>query len=344
MSNLSTNMGSFIKTHVPLTNKGPRNKHLVPEVALRSQRILRVAAKEEKQAFQVHPIYCAYYKKLRNGRQCTCRVESIKRDVDKTSQDGAIQLADFLIDTPRLMPAKDNCPICFDSGFVGGYDRTGAFTLTLDYTYQHTTEIVRVEKDRPYIFRPADKEGYVSWKVKIPKYFDSVLDVAIRWDQEPLEWRIDVNGIAMSEEVLLESRNDEVDINLYMKDADNQKAGVYCVFITLKVSDDSLIPSNFPNISTSLTADFNVVNEITSPQSVYFDSTLDKVETTDLFIDTRFMRLWRVLEIEHNRPYDEAIDYRTQSRLVRDFETNHLLPNKLIAGKYPISNLYTFVV
>jgi len=339
-----TNTGSFIKVFNPNTAKGPRNKHLVPEVSLRAQRILRRAAEEENQAFTVHPIYTHYYKRLTHGKQCTCRIESLSRDSSKTALNNSMQLADFLVNVPQILPTKDNCPICFDSGFVGGYSRLGAFTITLDSTTRYTTSKVRLEKKRPYIFRPSDKAGYVNWEIKIPKYFKSVLDVAVRWDIEPKEWDLKIEGNLVDEDNIIAEKNSTANITLSMKDGDNLAAGAYCVFIVLEVADSNLLPANFPNISTSLTADYNVTNEITSPQSVYLDNSIQKVDTTDLFIDTRFRRVWRILEIEHNAPFNEPIDWKTSARLVRDFEATHMVPNKLIVSKYPISGKYTFVV
>ena len=328
-----------------ISKKDPRNRHLVPEVNLRTKRYMEVAALEENNAFTVHPIYCAYYKKLNHGRLCTCREDQINKDIQETAEQKPIAIADFLLNVPQLLPTRDNCPICFDVGFVGGYQRMGSISHVLDYTFPaKTSGGVRVEKSRPYIFRPSDKIGKVTWNLRIPKYFDRIEDVAIRWMQEPKEWALIINNNEFNKDEIEVNKNMVVDIELSMRDANNPDAGCYAIFMVFGISEDVLIKANFPNLTKSLTADFNITNEIQSPQPVYFSSELDRCDSTDLFIDTRFHRLWRVLEIETNAPYGKVIDYKTNARVIKDFERAYLVPNKLLAGKYPMIDFYTFVI
>jgi hypothetical protein len=339
---ISTTVGRFVPN---FPSKDPRNRHLIPEVSTRAERILKGVVSEENAAFGIHSIYCAYYHKVRNGKPCTCKVDRLDNDIKTTEVNKSIKLSDFLLDVPQLLPVKDNCPICHDTGFVGGYERIGTFQTILDYTYSFSLSKVRVEKSRPYVFRPNNETGSVTWSVTIPKYFTSALDVVIVWDEEPEEWSLTLEGLSITAELLEQSKNDTVDITLNMKDGNNEKAGCYCVYLIFRTTDDYLIPGDFPNITKSLTADFNIMNEIQSPQTVNFDNSIGKCYTSDLFIDTRYYKTWRVIEFEENAPFENTIDFRTQARVVKDFEKHLLMPTKLISQSYKdITNSYTFVI
>lgn len=338
---ISTSLGRFT-SQTKFSNKGPKNKHLVPEVHLRAKRLLEISAQEENSAFEVHPIFVCYYRKLKNGKQCTCQIESIDRDTTKQEK-SSISLSDFLINTPTLLQTKDNCPICFNTGFIGGYERLGCFSHILDSTSNFETSNISLEKSRPYIFRPNNKEGHITWNIIIPKYFEHIEDLAIRWDIEPSEWRLELNGSIVTSDVLEAEKGNEVEFTLYMREPRSKQSGFFSIFIIYNVAN-SLIPANFPNITESLTADMNIVQDINTPQSVYFDNTLKQIYTTDMFIDTRYQKIWRVLEIENNDPFSQVIDHKTTCRVCRDFEENYLIPNKLLIGKYPIKDLYTFIL
>jgi len=341
---ISTAVGNFVPGFP--VNRDPRNKHLIPEVSVRAERILKGVAKEENSAFAMHSVYCCYYHKLKNGRPCTCRYDRLEVDVERTAEDKAIVLSDFLLNVPQLVPDGDSCPICLDTGFVGGYERTGTFSIVLDPTLAHnTTAGVRLEKSKPYVFRPSNVSGDITWTITIPTYFTNVTDVAIRWDEEPEEWSVKLDNVTLTEDLLEDSKGEEVTIKFSMTDGSNKAAGMYCIFLVFNVSDSYLISSNFPNIETTLTGDMNIVNDITSPQSVYFDDAVGDCLTTDLFLDTRWNKLWRVVSLETNAPYENIIDRKTQSRIVRDFEKHLMIPNKLLVGYYnKISDYYTFVI
>ena len=316
-----------------------RNKHLTPEVSLRAKRLLHTAALEENSAVVVHDIPMAYYKRNVFGRQCTCNIERIEKDVIEKASD-ILSLNDFILDVPKLFPTQNNCPICYDTGFVGGYERWNCFTLTLDSTLTNTRDLL-YESTRPYVFRCSDKDNAIVWNVDIPKYFEQVLDVVICWEEEPAHWNLKIDSTNFTVGVLEASQNDNVDIVLTMRDTDNPKAGLYCIFLVFELSD-SLISGDFPNLTKSLTADFNVMDELAAI-TVNIDNKVTSIATSDVLLDMRHNRLWRITEYEENNPYGSPIDWRLQCRPVKGFEKNLFVPNKNLLQNYNPQN-YTYII
>ncbi len=325
---------------------GVRNAHLKVEARKHTKRVVERAVEETKVAFQVNPTWCAYYKRLTSGRRCTCKEESrIDNYEDKYKTEG-LNLSDFLINVPQLVPTDDVCPICFNTGFVGGYGRLGSINMCFDYTNASTYSKIVVNKERPYWFNcKTNKPAYIEWEVIIPTYFKDITDIAIRWKEEPRNWSLLLNGSAISKELLFNSIGQTVTLRLEMKDGSSKGIGLYAMFITFSVNDNYLVPSNYPEITRSASGEMNIVNEISSPQSVYFDTHVTQVDNTDLFIDQRWRRLWRVVEVLDKIPMEDIkIYWETQARLVRDWELYYTLPNKTIRGIYKSAEVYSFIM
>lgn len=334
---------SMFRLNPKVSDKDPRNRHLIPEVSLRTERILDGVIKESANAFAVNPIPVVLYKKLDHGRNCSCKSQAIDKDKTNAELSSNLSLNDFLVKIPTLLPTKDSCPICFDVGYVSGYARKGAMTVVLDSTLKNTvSNSVQIKKERPFWYMATNVLGKVSWNLTIPRYFTSVLDVVIRWKKEPTVWKLEVNNQTITSDLLDSLKGEQVTFSLKMKDSSGE-AGIYAVFIVFEISTKDY-PADFPNLARSLTGDMNIVNEITTPITVIFNAQVEKLNTTDIFLDTRYYRMWRILEINHTDPMKKVIQLETQSRMVRDFETSYFLPNKLIAKNYYNYENYTFVV
>jgi hypothetical protein len=140
-----TTTSGLAKPNVP---RPARNKHLIPEVTTRSKRILSAAAEEMDVANSVVDRKAEYYRRKKSGKECTCRISSVERNKDEAKQEGT-SLVDYLLYNDTLENV-DICPICFNTGYVGGYDRVGVNTLTLDSTERYRLDKVDLVKERPY--------------------------------------------------------------------------------------------------------------------------------------------------------------------------------------------------
>ena len=150
-----------------------RNTHLIPEARLRSKKILESIALEEVNSFDYYPQSVEFWRRLKSGRQCTCSSESINREIEKKESDN-LSLSDFLLlFKSDLGSTQDFCPICFNTGFVGGYHKIGTYSIILDSTGSQINNI-NIEQSRPYVFRPTNILGIIQWEITIPKFFSKV--------------------------------------------------------------------------------------------------------------------------------------------------------------------------
>jgi hypothetical protein len=324
-----------------LPQRDARNARLNPEVQTIVKQDLDIVTKEEVEAFKVNPTLIAYYKRRYNGRRCTCTTGSMADKEEAAIVNRGMSIDEFLVDIPALFPHRDNCPVCFDTGFVGGYERIGCHTIVLDYLAPHTASKLEVVTKRPYWLKATSSTGTVSWTLTIPRYFVSLQDIVIRWNEEPRSWALLLNGSPISESLLEANKGNEVTLTLRMKDGNNKNAGVYAVFIVLSLVDDPFVKGDFPNVTRSITSDDYTIDSIVNPIQVNLSNRVNKVEATDLFIDTRFKQIWRLLEIMHNEPIDKVVIHReAQCRRVKAFELYYMLPNKLIQGVYDVPQSY----
>ncbi len=338
MPNVYTNLKGFAKI------RGPgkvRNAHLIPEVTLRSKRILQQAQEEEERALDYYPNSIEYYKLLINGRRCTCKEEKIEFDQEKQKDAGA-SLDDFLFQHNLSLPDKDYCPLCFGNTYVGGYYKLGSSLIVLDATLTNRPYRTNLIKEKPYYFKPNNKWGYIKWRVSLPKYYDDITDVAIKWKEEPNEWEFLLNDEPVTKDLLLASKGQSVDFKVRMKDSINDNAGFYGVFIYFKISRVA-IQADMPRHTVSYVGELNVIDETQNIITINFDKSIREVNTTDLVVDQNGL-LYRIIECEKINPMAINIASSCQARLVRAFEKYFLLPNKILYSTYNIKELYTFII
>jgi len=327
-----TQLSGFSK----IKSKQGRNTYLIPEVQLRSKRILEGASQELVSAINFYPKTVELYKRLENGRQCSCTNKAIEKEKEDTS---ALFLSDFVLNfNGSLNENLDECPICFGSGLVGGYNRVGCYGMILDSTLANISTIDKT-LDPPYYYRPNNKLNTVSWEIEIPKYFKRIACIAIKWKEEPSEWSFTIDNNPYSNSYLLSRKGETVTFSLSMKDGNNANAGLYCIFIQLVISNEN-IPADMPRITQAYTGELNISDEPQGNITVNFDKSSGTLSTKDVIIDD-LGYIWRILEIENINPMNVSIGYTCQARLCRNFENYFILPSKTINKMY--SHSYTFV-
>jgi len=321
------------------TQPNSRNNHLIPEAQLRSRRMLEAASNELTSAIKFYPKTVELYHRLSNGRTCSCTSRKVEDEI-KSKEDEGLNLSDFILSFDgKLNPTLENCPICFGTSFVGGYNRVGGMLLTLDSTLSPNMSLVTRSSEPPFYFIPCNKRGTVSWEVTVPSYFSKVLDVAIKWKEEPKEWTFLLDGLEYSNSILESKKGEVVTFSIQMKEGTNINAGLYCIFIQLSIGE-SLIHADMPRITKAYTGEMNITDEPQSNLTINFDKSAGKLSTKDVVIDD-LGYIWRILEIEEINPMDVNIGFTCQARICRDFESYFLLPSKIINKFYKHS--YVFV-
>lgn len=325
-------------------NTGPkqqRNTHLLTEIQTRSKRIFKQASLETVTTFEAYPTVVQYFHWPKSGRECSCQSKAQERKQEAKKQQGLVW-DDFVVSIVSGETVNNRCPLCFSSGIAGGFRRAGADLIMLDSTLPYTVSGIYKEDQRPAIFRPVVTWGEINWTVNLPRYAQEVVNCAIRWEEEPEEWEFLINGSAVTNTRIMGALGTEATFTLRMKDGYNLSAGLYGIFLYLKVSD-IVIHCDLPLQKYDYGgSEFNRVNEPETGIQANFSSKVGEMSTKDLFV-TEEGQAYRILSYEKGSPYDVNIYYTTTVRTVKKFETFLMVPSKVLEAEYN-SKLYTFVL
>lgn len=315
--------------------KNARNSTLMPEVRLRSKRILKGAAQELSNSLSFYPKNVELYKRLENGRACSCTKKKAEVVIQEAS---SLFLSDFVLKFDgKLTETLNECPICFGTGFVGGYNRSGCYQIVLDSTLANVSTLEQT-LDPPYYFKPNNKVKRVSWDVILPKYFGKVVTVAIKWKEEPEQWSFTVDNNEYTNSYIMSRNGEKVTFTMTLKDSSNINAGMYCIFIQLAIGTET-VNADMPRVITSYTGEMNISDEPQNNITINLGN-VGKLSTKDVIIDD-LGYIWRILEVESLNPMNVEMGYICQARLCRNFESYFILPSKIINKLYTHS--YVFV-
>lgn len=331
-----TNLHGITKAKVPRT---ARNNHLVPEVSTVIKRTLTGAAQEMNKAISAVNTLCEYYSILTSGRRCSCTLDkdpTLNKEVEDT-----LNLQDFILGIQSQLPStQEFCPICFGNKYVGGYKRSGCDTLVLDASLSHRLDKLNLVKELPYWFKPKNTLGRVTWKVQIPAYAEDVLNIAIRWKEEPAYWKFTIDDEKVTKQAILDRIGTLATFQMQIKDSSTEHAGLYAVFLQLQLNSKHLIQCDMPRITTSYTGPMNIVDESQDTITINFDNSVSP--TTRDVVVTQDGRIYRITEVERGDPAGISIFSTCQARLVRNFERYYTLPSKVLLNTFPDLN-YTFL-
>lgn len=339
-------MGVYSNTSGLAKAKGPakiRNRHLIPESTTRGKRILDSAVEEEVSALEWYSTTAEYWIKLTSGRLCSCQDKTVEVEIEEREKDGGLSLRDFIMTNDLSLPARDFCPICFGNKYVGGYSRFGVDTIVLDATAKpRASSTIELVKELPHWYRPTNQTGSVTWNFFVPKYFDSLGDIAIRWHEKPTTWSIKIDGSPFSRSLLDSSKGNKIALTIDMKDSTNKNAGVYAIFLQFIVKDPNIrIDAPRQTISYG-SGDWGTLDSVQGEQTINVDRQIEHPHTSDLIVDSNGI-LWRPIEIEKGNPFGKTIFNTMQCRKVQPFELYYIVPSLAVSRIYNKNTNLTFI-
>jgi hypothetical protein len=326
----------------PNLNHAGRNVHLLPEIHARAKRMLVQASKEMINANSsvVLNRTCEIWKAKLSGPTCTCTLKSDEATKER-SKDSYLDLKSFLI-TKEISPAKvkESCHICYGTGFVGGYDLQGASTTVLDCSSEPSLKEATLVRERPWWVKASSKSK-VSWLTVIPKYIVDVYGVLIKWKEEPNKYRLFIEDELLTRESLLNYAGKRVSITLEMKDSSKKEAGVYAIFLVF-ATGSTQVNVDIPNFTRSFSGTLRVWSEIQESITANFDSRVNNLTPMDIFVIQEGF-IYRIVEVESNKPLDVVISWNCQCNLVRQQAWYYHIHSKLVLNQYTLPNT-TFIV
>lgn len=334
-----------------LMNPSPRitarNSHLIPEIYLRSKRILRKAQEEMIMANSVVRRMVELWQKMKSGTACTCRQDlEFHKDTERCEQ-GVPDIATFLLEgNLRLLNEKEFCPICYGTGIEGGYNLFGTVSVMLTANNPHISigKGLSLKKGSPYTIHCAHS-GKVGWIFDLPRYFTQAHTIVLYWNKVPENYNLYLNDKEFNIDIfntLGQLPNPEkVKLVLEIEDTSGE-VELYYIRLILKISRNTLVSVDLPNYTYNYTGDLNVQGERQTTVTANFDASSGEISVADLFYLDDDGTGWRVIENEVINPLDVLISNNTTCRLIRSFETEYLLPSKSALKKYPMPN-YSFL-
>lgn len=334
----NTNTSGLFRSRV----LGGRNQHLLPEIHLRAKRMLLQAQQEHINAnSSVVMRLCEVWKAKRTGAACSCTKKAMEAEKEKAS-DSYLDLKNFLL-TKELVPSKfkERCPICFGTGIDGGYDLQGTQLVTLDASNLQKTKEATVVKERPWWVETPSKSSQASWLVTLPKYVEGIYGVCIKWKLKPKKFSLELNGEPLSDQRLLAHSGQRVTITLKVKDGNTEGLGVYGIFMYFTIGS-TMVNVDIPNWTVNFSSGLRMWEEVQETLTANFDARVNSLTPQDIFILNEGF-IYRIVEIENNRPLDVNISWNCQANLVRPNQHYYILPSKLALTKYACEDT-TFVV
>lgn len=321
---------------------GGRNQHLLPEIHARAKRMLLQAQQEHINAnSSVVMQLCEIWKMKRTGASCSCTKKSIEAE-KKEAEDSYLDLKHFLL-TKELVPAKvaERCPLCFGSGFLGGYDLQGTQLVVLDATNVYKMKESSIVKERPWWIATPAKMSRASWLITIPKYIQDVYGVCIKWKEKPKNFSVDINDEPLTVGSLLANAGKRVTISIRVKDANVDNLGLYGIFFYFVIGS-VMVNVDLPNWTRNFSGSLRIWEEVQETVTANFDARVSNLTPQDLFILKEGF-IYRITEVESNRPLEVNISWNCSANLVRPNQHYYILPSKVALTRYPCENT-TFLV
>ena len=319
-----------------------RNQHLLPEVHARAKLMLLQAQQEHINAnSSVVMQLCEVWKLKRTGAACTCTKDVINATQEER-RDNYLDLQSFL-QTKKFLPSSttERCPLCFGTGILGGYDLQGTQVVVLDASTVSRFKESAVVQERPWWIETPTKGSKVSWLVTIPKYIQGVYGVCVKWKTIPQKYTVDVNGDPISEGILLANAGKRVTVTVTIKDASTPDLGLYGVFLYF-VTGSTSVNVDIPNWTKSFSGGLRIWEEVQESLTANFDARVNNLTPQDVFILNEGF-IYRIVEVDCNKPLGVTISWNCQANLVRPNQTYYILPSKASLSKYPCEDT-TFVV
>lgn len=321
---------------------GGRNQHLLPEIHARAKRMLLQAQQEMINAnSSVVMQLCEVWRIKRNGAACSCTKEAIEAEVEE-SKDSYLDLKAFLMNK-ELTPLskKERCPVCFGSGFSGGFDLQGATLVTLDALNVGKMKNAAIVEAQPWWIETTTGESRVSWYVTIPKYAVDVYGVCIKWKNEPTDYSVELNGEPISAGGLIACAGKRVKITVRVRDGKTKDAGIYAIFLYF-VTGSTLVNVDLPHWTKGFSGSLRIWEEVNESVTANFDARVKNLTPQDIFILKEGF-IYRIVEVEYNRPLEVNISWNCQANLVRPNQHYYILPSKMSLSMYPCPNT-TFIL
>lgn len=297
---------SIVSKHNITTKAPSRTDQLVPSTSIvaKNQLVPQIQRLQHNSITVDNRDIYFYFKKV-IGRECSCTVEN--------------------------NVAEGKCPICFKTGWVGGFDKFGTVTEILDVTRPlASTNLVCDYTQRPVTLTLRKDEVWGAAYFDIEMHENTgALDLLqiIDWRTEGANIQYYVaNGTGwdiLTEDTLtgkLKQLKIRIKIEFSRLSKTVSAPKLTCVRIRYNVREKLTLISDWPHPKNSRAlSEYGIYNQWTTSE-INMDNTIPIITPEDWCYRTDRNERWKIIESDRTDPLQLDIGWNLTARLIHDFE------------------------
>jgi len=245
-----------------------------------------------------------YFKKIQ-GRECSCTKEN--------------------------NVAEGKCPICFKTGWVGGFDKFGTQTEILDITHRFNSVNLRGDYTQRPVSLGLDKDsiyGMAIFNMEVrqnTKELDLLQIIDFRPDGANIVYSIfdGINWVGLTEDTLtaqLGQPNLQIKVEFTRLNASIPAPRLTCIRIRYNLRNKLELNSDWPHPKNSRAlSEYGIFNQWTTAE-VNLDNIIPVVTPEDWIYRSDRNERWKIIESDRNDPLQLNIGWNLTARLIHAFE------------------------
>jgi hypothetical protein len=252
-----------------------------------------------------------YYFKKVQGRECSCVKEN--------------------------ETAEGKCPICYKTGWVGGYDKFGTHTEILDITARHSSFNILgdyTQRPVPMLLEKDQIFGSMTFDLEL-RQNNGALDLLQILDYQPEGSSIKyfimqgLSWVQLTPESLTGQLNQhaiKIKVDMSRLNLNFPSPKLTAIRIRYNLRDELMIHSDWPHPKNSRAlSEYGVFNQWQSCE-INMDDTIPVITPEDWVYRSDRNERWKIIESDRYDPLTLTIGWNLTARLVQPFEIYHTFP------------------
>jgi len=280
------------------------------------EELIPIIAKKARNATNVIPVWIEYFQRLKSGRRCSCW--TVEED-------------------PQGL-----CQVCMGSGIVGGFNKRGTRTISIDATYPNVSganvEVDYTHPSRPYCYSLLPTAVYGTMEFTIPITQNvGILDVLQINDYQPpgtkieylIKLPLEADYVTLTEENLQNRlHNDTIQVKIIFKrhTPEAPLPKLQNIRISYKLLRITAVRADTPRVTESMTLEeFGIIESWTTVH-FYLDNTIKNINNEDFVVNLQDSTRWKVIDYSDNKPLGLLTSWDITCRKIQDTETYMKIP------------------
>jgi hypothetical protein len=275
--------------------------------------------KKAKNAIETDPKYFYYFQRKLAGRRCSCW-------------------------SAETTPSGD-CKICWGTGTVGGFNKWGTYSHTIDWTHPRLNLVGLVpnfllEGDTRPVYLSLDEGvllGYAETEIDVMNNTQMVDLIQLLYSgvtakssvKGYIKTDIDGRWVILNENNLsirLARKKIKVRVEI-SRDYPELESPLFCnLFLRYNLRKEIRIMADIPKYTESITLSEFGIYDVFSSLTMFIDNTLQNITTYDFFKRLDDGIRWRVQEVQPFKPEGILTNSDLTCRVIQEYEPEFRVP------------------